>query len=126
MSNIKPTALHKLTGAYKKDPQRTRNNEASPRLGIGKAAENPSVIFSDVWDEVVDNVCPGVLGNCDRIHLEIVCRLICQFRSDPEEISSAKIGMIEKMLGKLGMNPIDRIKITVPQDEEISKEDAYF
>lgn len=95
-------------------------------MGIGTAPVNASAGFSDVWDEVVSNVCPGVLGNCDRLHLEIVCRLISQFRCDPEGTSSAKIGMIEKMLGKLGMNPIDRIKITVPQDEEPRPEDAYF
>lgn len=126
MANIKPTALHKLTGAHKKDPQRARSNEAKPRLGIGSAPVNANAGFSDIWDEVVDNVCPGVLGNCDRIHLEIVCRLISQFRLDPEGISSAKIGMIEKMLGKLGMNPIDRIKITVPEGDEKNPEDEYF
>ena len=34
--------------------------------------------------------------------------------------------MIEKMLGKLGMNPIDRIKITVPEGDEKNPEDEYF
>ena len=95
-------------------------------MGIGKAPTNPSVSFADVWDEVVDNICTGVLGNSDRLHMEIVCHLICQFRLNPEETSAAKVLIIEKMLGKLGMNPIDRIRIVVPEDQEKKPEDTYF
>jgi hypothetical protein len=124
--NIKPTVLHNLTGAHKKNPNRARSNEAQPRMGIGESPKHPSVDFADVWGEVVDSVCPGVLGNSDRLHLEIVCHLICQFRLNPEETSAAKVLIIEKMLGKLGMNPIDRIRIVIPEEQEQAKEYAYF
>ena len=124
--NIKPTALHEATGALKKNPNRKRKGEVRPRKGIGSAPPAPSSDFAEIWDEIVDSVIPGVLGNCDRQHLEILCRLMAEFRADPQSMSSAKLSMIEKMLGKLGMNPIDRIRITVPEDEVKSKEDAYF
>jgi hypothetical protein len=122
----KPTAMHEASGAYKKNPNRKRNGEAKPRMGIGQAPVSRATDFSDVWDEIVSAVPPGVLGNTDRLHLEITCNLVCEYRRNPEEFPGYKMSEMNKMLGKLGMNPIDRIRITVPEQEEKSKEDEYF
>ena len=124
--NKKPTALLEAKGAYKKDPQRRKKGEPSPRMGIGKAPYMPSCDFTAVWDEIVDNVCPGVLGNSDRIHLEMTVNLLCEYRQNPSEMSSAKFTNLMRGLGSIGMNPIDRSRIVAEQDEQQSKEDSYF
>jgi hypothetical protein len=124
--NIKPTALHEASGTYVKDPQRKRKSEPHPRAGIGPAKPDASCDFSDVWDELVDSICPGVLGNSDRIWLEITTRLLCEYRQNPTELSSAKINQLQKGLSHLGMSPVDRTRITAQEQEKKSKEDAYF
>ena len=75
-----PTSILDAKGAYSKNPSRKRSNEPKPRLGIGSAPSptNESVTFVSVWDEVVGMVCPGVLGNSDRIALEALCHLLIQ------------------------------------------------
>lgn len=72
-------------------------------------------------------VCPGVLGNSDRLALEILCHLIIQFRKNPTEFASMKLSRMEAIMGKFGMTPADRNKIKMPTDEPEKKpEDAYF
>lgn len=124
--NIKPTALHEAAGSYVKNPQRRKRSEPQPRAGIGPAKPDPSFDFAAVWDEMVDGICPGVLGNSDRIWLEITTRLLCEYRRCPEEMSSAKINQLQKGLSHLGMSPVDRTRITAQEQEKVSKEDGYF
>lgn len=72
-------------------------------------------------------VCPGVLGNSDRLALEVLCHLIIQFRTDPVEFPAMKLSRMEAIMGKFGMTPADRNKIKMPSDEPEKKpEDAYF
>lgn len=122
----KPTVIHEATGAYKKNPNRQRKNEAKPRLGIGSAPKAPALDFAGIWDEIVSASVPGVMGNCDRTHLELLCNMLVEYRANPIDMPAARITLIEKMLGKLGMNPIDRIRISVPEQEQKSKQDEYF
>jgi len=124
--NIKPTAIHEATGANKKNPNRARKNEAKPRMGIGTVPKSRPTEFAEIWDEIVDSVVPGVLGNCDRAHLEMTCNMLGEYREDPRAMSSAKIALLNKMMGQIGLNPIDRIRISVPEQEQKSKEDEYF
>ena len=124
--NIKPTALHEASGSYVKNPQRKKKGEPQPRAGIGPARPEPSRDYADVWDELVDSICPGVLGNSDRIWLEITTRLLCEYRQDPTGMSSAKINQLQKGLSHLGMSPVDRTRITAQEQEKVSKEDGYF
>jgi len=122
----KPTALLEATGAYKKNPARRRKGEPKPRLGIGRYPESVVMTPKEVWDELVENICPGVLGNSDRILLETTSHLLSQFRSDPVEFPAAKLTILERCLGKLGMTPVDRTRIVAEQEEAVSPEDEFF
>jgi phage terminase small subunit len=122
----KPSVIHEISGAYKKNPNRRTKGELAPLAGIGSAPANLATDFESVWDEIVSNVCPGVLGNSDRFHLEILCRLVCQFRERPEDMTAGKLGLMGTMLGKFGMNPVDRMRLAAPNDEEPSEDDKYF
>lgn len=124
--NKHPTALLEAKGAFVKDPQRKRKGEPKPRAGIGKAPEKFSTDFDEVWDEVVDNICPGVLGNSDRIHLEMTVNTLIEYRRDPAGMSASNKQVLKSLLGHMGMNPVDRTRIVAEQKEQQSKEDAYF
>lgn len=124
--NTKPTAVHEAKGSYVKDPQRRRKTEPKPRKGIGSAPVKTSTEFAEVWDEIVDNICPGVLGNSDRIHMEMTVNTLIEYRRDPEGMSAANKTLLKSLLGHMGMNPVDRTRIVAEQEEQQSKEDAYF
>lgn len=113
----KPTAVLELVGAYKKNPQRKRKNEPKPTEGIGAFVEG-STVLSEVWDEVVRQVVPGVLTISDRLALELVCRLLAEIRLKPDEISVGKVTALANLLGRFGLTPADRAKVTIPEAEE--------
>lgn len=117
----KPTAVLELVGAYKKNPQRKRKNEPKPTQGIGTFSEGPTSL-TEIWDEVVAQVVPGVLTISDRLALELVCRLLAEIRMHPEEISVGKVTALCNLLGRFGLTPADRAKITIPEEE---KEDEW-
>lgn len=110
----KPTNILKLNGAFKHDPARgkARENEPVPTGGIGSCPDHISEL-TPIWDEVVDIVPPGVLSNCDRIIMEMICRSIHQLRTDT--ISDGRFSRLAAMLGKIGLTPSDRSKIIVPK-----------
>lgn len=112
----KPTAVLELVGAYKKNPQRKRKNEPKPVAGIGRFSDGPTDLAS-IWDEIVAQTVPGVMTLSDRVALEIVCRLLAEIRLKPDEISVGKATALCNLLGRFGLTPADRAKVTVPEEE---------
>lgn len=123
----KPTLVKDITGAHKKNPKRRPKNEVRPRAGIGPAPSSPPSDFAAVWDELVGMICPGVAGNSDRLALEILAHLVCEFRRSPLEMTGAKLARIEALMSRFGLTPVDRQKIKAPEsDPETKPEDQYF
>ena len=118
----KPSAVKKLEGAYKRNPNRKPKGEPQPRMGIGAAPKWMTEFQSNIWDEFVDQIAPGVLKNMDRIFLEQGVLLLEKSRL--EEINSADRSALLTVLGKLGMNPCDRQKITVETPKAGNEWDA--
>jgi hypothetical protein len=112
--NKTPSNIIQMRGGYKKHPERRNRREPVPSAGIGKAPETFGTKFSDVWDEVVA-ICPGgVLGNSDRIALEILVKLLIEFRTDPTSVKGGRLTQLNSMLSKFGFTPSDRTRIAVP------------
>jgi len=108
----KPTKVLELNGAFKKNPNRRRDNEPCPTGDIGDPPKSlRRKALKDIWWEMVDLAPPGVLTNADRIHLEIICHLLGELRKDPVNFQVTKLTRLEAMLGKLGLNPSDRSKV---------------
>lgn len=110
-----PTKVLELNGSFKKHPERKRTNEPIPTGEIGKPPKHfKSKELKAAWRELIKLTPDGVLTNADRVHLEMVCVLLVQFRSDPEAFTAARMTRLESMIGKLGLNPCDRSKVVVP------------
>lgn len=114
-----------LVGATKKNPQ--RYNKKTPKLDkeLGDPPENLSYSAKEIWYEIVDNSLPGVLTAAERIHLEMLCVLLLEFRTSADTINSSKITQIVTLLGKLGMNPIDRQKLGVEKPKNEKDDDPF-
>ena len=111
-----PTNVLQLRGAFKKDPQRARarQNEPEPKAGIGSAPDWMAADAKAAWDYLVSIALPGVLGDSDRAYLEVAAELLAlKRRVGLENIKAAKLGLLDRMLSKLGLNPADRSRVTI-------------
>ena len=113
----KPSALKAVQGTDKKNKDRMNPSEPVPVRGIGPNHSSLTEYESAIWDEVVGISYAGVLGEADRIALEMMCRLIAEMRLDFEEMTAAKITQLSQLLGRFGMTPSDRTKIVIPKKD---------
>jgi hypothetical protein len=120
----KPTALKSLQGTDKQHPARINRNEPTPARGIGPANTSLTEYEAAIWDEVVGISYRGVLGEADRIALEMMCRLIAEMRLNFEEMTAAKITQLSQLLGRFGMTPSDRTKIVIPKEQNVNPFDG--
>lgn len=107
-----PKKLKELKGLQVKN-----KDEPEPARGIGPAGDVLTDYEKQIWDEVVGHMYAGVLGEADRIALEMMCRLIAEMRLNFEEMTAAKLTQLSALLGRFGMTPSDRTKITIPKKE---------
>ena len=113
----KPTALKQVQGTDQKNKDRLNPDEPSPTRGIGPAHKTLSGYEQEIWDEIVGISYRGVLGEADRIALEMMCRLVAEMRLDFVEMTAAKITQLSQLIGRFGMTPSDRTKIVVPKEQ---------
>ncbi len=117
-----PTAVKELKGSFKAHPERRPDDEPIPERGIGPAPDHFAPALSDIWDEIVSISYTGVLGEADRIALEIMSNLLYRFRwgGDGEGdtvtgLNGAELARLTGLLSQFGMTPSDRSKISVPK-----------
>lgn len=109
----KPTAMLELNGAFKEHPARkaARANEPKPTEPLGSAPSYMTKEQKKLWKELAGMVVPGVLTKSDRISVELAVHLTEKLRNlsiKPQEVS-----ILTTLLGKLGMTPSDRSKVSV-------------
>ncbi|MDU9400608.1 hypothetical protein [Pseudomonas sp. zfem003] len=106
----KPTNVLELTGAFKKNPDRAREDAQT----VGPLTGPPPHLNGGAlhaWKEIAGHAPLEVLTNSDRIALELAAQLLHQFREDPVEFPATKLVRLEALLGKFGMTPADRAKV---------------
>ena len=114
MPSRKPSHLHELSGAWKKNPQRRRTNEPQPTAGIGPCPAHCDEAVRDAWDELVDQIAPGVLTCQDRLPLEILATLLIEFRTKGADMSAARFNGMRVLCGQFGLSPSERGRVEVP------------
>lgn len=112
-----PTSIKEARGSYKNHPERRPDGELQPLEGIGPAPDS-LVVEAFIWDEVVEMLPAGVLGNTDRVALETMCKLIFKMRFDFDNMTAAQLGKLETFLARFGMTPADRSKIVMPKKKD--------
>lgn len=114
----KPTVLKEIQGSAKQHPGRLNKNEPLPVRGIGPAHKSLGEFEKEIWDEIVGISYAGVLGEADRLALEMMCRLTADMRLDYSEFSAAKMTQLSQLCGRFGMTPSDRTKIVIPKADK--------
>ena len=65
------------------------------------------------WREIVGFAHPGVLCRADRLIVELAAQILVSLRTEQWRNSAALLIRFESVLGKLGMSPADRSKVSV-------------
>lgn len=123
----KPVETLKLSGAFEKNPKRTRARHPG-EIKSDKALGEPPDYFADdeatVWAEIQTIVPSDVLTSADRFVVELLSRLVAKFRRD--WLTGAEMSQMTWCCSHLGMTPTDRSKITVRQEKEASPFDEFL
>ncbi len=115
----KPTEMLQLSGAFKKDPKRTR--ELGPKSDR-ELGDPPAYYAADarlIWAEVQSIVPAGLLTSADRLVVELLCRIVAKFRAD--WITAAEMAQMTWCLSRLGMTPVDRSKVVAEPQKEVAR-----
>ena len=112
-----PTALHEAKGTYRAHPERRRPAEPQSAGPLGAAPERLDEAQRAAWDEIVATAHPGVLGRADRLAVELAARLLAElWRS--AEVKPGLAARLEACLGRLGMTPADRSRVSAAEPEK--------
>lgn len=104
----------RLKGADKKNPQRYRTEPPKSSYELGDAPDFFTDDQKEIWAEIAQYSLPGVLTGAERFNMEVVTKLLDGFRKDTKgDYPPAKIALLNKILGQLGMNPLDRQRLGV-------------
>ena len=115
-----PTNILKLRGADKKNPKRMKNRgtEPNPKGPLGSPPRHLDGLQKKCWRELVKIAPAGVFANCDRWAVEIACVLMAEFRAAPQMMSGARLSRLDSLLGRFGIVPADRSRVSVPVPKE--------
>jgi phage terminase small subunit len=111
-----PTAILDTKGAFLANPQRKREGEPQPAGSIGSAPKHFSQDEKKIWREFVRTLAPGVGKSSDRLAAELIVRLILKERA--RTITSTERGHLILLVGRFGLTPADRAKISVEAPRE--------
>jgi phage terminase small subunit len=111
-----------VKGADKKNPARYRKDYVDPTGPLGEAPAHLSAGAKTVWFEISTYMPAHLLMAADRLSLEGTCELMAEFREDPRAFQSARFSVLMTALGKLGGNPMDRLRLATPKAKEEKKD----
>jgi len=110
-----PTNLLDARGAFRKHPERKRDRENEP-TDLPELAAAPKDFNADqkrAWKDIVSNCPKGVLKASDALAVEIAARMLADMRVGRLDVRL--FGQLNALLGKFGMTPADRSKVSVPK-----------
>jgi hypothetical protein len=117
----KPTKLKELQGTLQ--PCRTNRFEPVPVGVLGDPPQHLGTEEKRAWLDISESIAPGVATSADMLWVEIVSKLMADFRRGV--ISSSGMSALMRGLSQLGMSPADRSKIVVKKDEENGRFDRF-
>ena len=108
-----PTKVLDARGAFRRNPQRRRDGEPEVRDPLGSAPDRLTDVERQCWLEIADSAPTGVLTKADRLTVEQASRLLALDLAG--DLSSSDRKLFLSVLGKLGLNPSDRARLSIPK-----------
>ena len=108
----KSTKLHVVQGTLRTTRHRDRENEPGVTEPLGDAPETWALNAKLLWDELADQLPPGVATKADRVAFELLCRLVARLREGPKSLTPALASQVRTCCAAFGMTPADRSRVT--------------
>jgi hypothetical protein len=107
-----PTNILAARGAFKKHPERLADREGEPVITdpIGECPHRFTEDQKQAWNDITTQCGAGVLTIADTIAVEIASGLLARHRQAP--LSGADLNQLTSLLGKFGMTPSERSKVS--------------
>ena len=107
-----PTQVLKIRGSFEKHPERAKEREGEPTQWepLGEPPQHLDEAHQARWREIA-GWAPW-LGDTDRPLVESTCHLWMAIRNGTAK--SADYALLTANLSKLGMTPVDRSKVRMP------------
>ncbi len=123
----KPTKILKLRGTARKD----RHGQRNDLVLDNHIPQAPDYFGPDALEEwqalVTDSQYSRVLTRVDRGMMELYCALRAEFKKhvrEGTEMQASRLMVMANVAAKLGLNPSDRTKISMPHEPELDDEFA--
>jgi hypothetical protein len=121
-----PIAILEARGSVRKNPKRYRERIAAQPAARGPLGAPPLHWITDpscyyharhvrwrgIWEELDGQLPSGMLKAQDRILIELLIPEIDKMREKPAEMKPVDKTNLVSMLAKLGMTPVDRMKVS--------------
>ncbi len=110
-----PRAILELKGVKKTHPERLRVREHEPENinPVGDPPEHLPDPEQAIWARIKEESIPGVLGQADRIAIEMACKLYVRVKEDTA--TGVDYNQLIKLLSQFGMTPADRSRLSIPK-----------
>lgn len=107
-----PSNILDARGSFRKNPQRARADATDARP-LGDPPMHLSEAQLAAWLEIVADAIPGLLNAADRVSVEIAAVTLAKIR-DGSAIGG-DYRLLANLLGRFGMTPADRSRVSAPQ-----------
>ena len=121
-----PRAILELKGVKNNHPERFRIRENEPENinPVGDPPENLSDSERNIWMRIVEESIKGVLGQADRIAVELACKPYVWV--DEGTATGVDFNQLIKLLSQFGMTPADRSKLSIPKPDNDGDDEFGF
>jgi phage terminase small subunit len=119
------TNILEAKGAFKKDPARKRIEPKCLDPFPARAPSHLNPLQVKHWHRVRKMIPAGVLQGSDVLAVELAAVLWAEFVVSPAEMNNGRIGQMQTALGKLGLSPSDRAKLSASPAKEAGDFDEF-
>ena len=128
-----PTNILEARGSFDSHADRKKARELEPKNinEVGEPPEHLSELESEAFMEIVKLAIPGVLGEADRLAVEMAAVLLIkcrgQYEIDGEIVPAmaAEQSQFFKYLSQFGMTPANRSAISIIPPEKKEEHDPW-
>jgi hypothetical protein len=114
-----PSAIQDAKGYFESHPERARHGEPVPDKPLGPPPKHLTPDQKKLWKEFKSKMLPGIVFDSDSWLVEQIVKLMDKSRKDT--ITDNGATRLDKLLGRFGQSPADRVKVATgvkqPKDD---------
>ena len=106
----------KLSGTLAKHPERYagRKTVTNQTDGLGEPPSHLTSNETTLWAEIEKIAPAGLLTPCDRLAVELACKVMLRLRNETGAMKASEIAILLNVLSRLGLTPADRARLDIP------------